>query len=633
MKYDETHPNVWSSSAQINNFLSNQIPFRNNFAKDNKTQSSDSTTIFEDNTETSENNFDNSVSENNKQLPFLKQEEETATLGPLGWFNNKRNNNLESSDIYKDSFEMGKDKESDKTPSNEGLETTEPSHHARRPMNAFLIFCKRHRTIVKNRYPHLENRAVTKILGEWWAGLEPEDKSCYTELAKQYKNAFFSANPNFKWYKLPAPPLRTLHTRPGNISISNKSPTPSKQLLEPEENPQPQQLFTPGKLADETQLGSITSLINESNNTKSSDRCSPELNTDYNQYLSTPPVTKTQITEPAKPFKKRVPQKEICVGNSIVRSIFPEDAETNRFDSNLLEQALESFVRSETFEHEFNYNFGDNLESSRPLNNNNNSNNLTQQELINKVVDHMCSSKQESGDDLDNDEDGDCSTCLQDGKIKSSETRKSVRSCKGLRYLQFMREGKLFVNKRSNSHSSSTGVNKKHKSETSTSLSGFKNKVELRDTIKKLAERTIGSIGGQADYYQDENDSTENEVALQMKMFRAADFNLDEKIEALPSLSLEKFQQKKKENKKRKFLRNRIIVGNKNNITKSNNCRISECEDDTPKSSLTGSRKRKPRKQSITRLDNNKQSVADLDALATLAEVAAKKAKMDQNQK
>ncbi|GLV36080.1 bobby sox [Carabus blaptoides fortunei] len=115
-------------------------------------------------------------------------------------------------------------------------------------MNAFLIFCKRHRTVVKNRYPHLENRAVTKILGEWWAALETEEKASYTELAKQYKNAFFSANPNFKWYKLPAPPLRTLNTRPGNIVKAS----PQKQDVEIEE--QPQQLFTPGKLADETQL-------------------------------------------------------------------------------------------------------------------------------------------------------------------------------------------------------------------------------------------------------------------------------------------------------------------------------------------------------------------------------------------
>lgn len=33
-----------------------------------------------------------------------------------------------------------------------------PDHHARRPMNAFLIFCKRHRAIVREKYPTYENR-------------------------------------------------------------------------------------------------------------------------------------------------------------------------------------------------------------------------------------------------------------------------------------------------------------------------------------------------------------------------------------------------------------------------------------------------------------------------------------------
>ncbi|XP_061401072.1 putative uncharacterized protein DDB_G0282499 [Musca vetustissima] len=93
-----------------------------------------------------------------------------------------------------------------------------PDHHARRPMNAFLIFCKRHRAIVKERYKNLENRAITKILGDWWASLDASDKECFTNLAQQNKDAFFSANPNFKWYKLPAPPLRTLNIRPNQIA-------------------------------------------------------------------------------------------------------------------------------------------------------------------------------------------------------------------------------------------------------------------------------------------------------------------------------------------------------------------------------------------------------------------------------
>lgn len=40
----------------------------------------------------------------------------------------------------------------------ESVEIIQPEHHARRPMNAFLIFCKRHRAIVKERYKTLENR-------------------------------------------------------------------------------------------------------------------------------------------------------------------------------------------------------------------------------------------------------------------------------------------------------------------------------------------------------------------------------------------------------------------------------------------------------------------------------------------
>lgn len=71
----------------------------------------------------------------------------------------------------------------------------------KRPMNAFLIFCKRHRSVVREKYPLLENRSITKILGEWWAALDGDEKQNYTDLAKQYKEAFMKANPHFKWYK------------------------------------------------------------------------------------------------------------------------------------------------------------------------------------------------------------------------------------------------------------------------------------------------------------------------------------------------------------------------------------------------------------------------------------------------
>lgn len=87
-------------------------------------------------------------------------------------------------------------------------------------MNAFLIFCKRHRSVVKSKYPHLENRSITKILGEWWAALDTDQKQTYTELARQYKEAFMKANPDFKWYKTDSfPPATAVHS-----AITNPPP-------------------------------------------------------------------------------------------------------------------------------------------------------------------------------------------------------------------------------------------------------------------------------------------------------------------------------------------------------------------------------------------------------------------------
>ncbi|XP_017048013.1 uncharacterized protein LOC108092779 [Drosophila ficusphila] len=154
------------------------------------------------------------------------------------------------------------------------VDTIRPEHHARRPMNAFLIFCKRHRGIVKERYKTLENRAITKILGDWWAALDEQEKHCFTDLAQQNKDAFFNANPNFKWYKLPAPPLRTLATRPSNAAGGLFVPS-EDQSLQQQQVPTPVQLQWADrgdmprallrrnyfKLADETQMGELSSLL------------------------------------------------------------------------------------------------------------------------------------------------------------------------------------------------------------------------------------------------------------------------------------------------------------------------------------------------------------------------------------
>lgn len=69
----------------------------------------------------------------------------------------------------------------------------------RRPMNAFMIFSKRHRTLVHQRHPNQDNRTVSKILGEWWYALGVDEKKKYHELASEVKEAHFKAHPEWKW--------------------------------------------------------------------------------------------------------------------------------------------------------------------------------------------------------------------------------------------------------------------------------------------------------------------------------------------------------------------------------------------------------------------------------------------------
>ncbi|XP_076803741.1 protein capicua homolog isoform X1 [Clavelina lepadiformis] len=71
--------------------------------------------------------------------------------------------------------------------------------HIRRPMNAFMIFSKRHRALVHQQHPNQDNRTVSKILGEWWYALPPIEKQKYHDLAFQVKEAHFKAHPDWKW--------------------------------------------------------------------------------------------------------------------------------------------------------------------------------------------------------------------------------------------------------------------------------------------------------------------------------------------------------------------------------------------------------------------------------------------------
>ncbi|XP_036601656.1 HMG box transcription factor BBX isoform X3 [Trichosurus vulpecula] len=133
---------------------------------------------------------------------------------------------------------------------------------ARRPMNAFLLFCKRHRSLVRQEHPRLDNRGATKILADWWAVLDPKEKQKYTDMAKEYKDAFMKANPGYKWcpatnkpVKSPTPTVNTRKKLWAFPSDSGKD-LPSPKKAKTEEMPQ----LNFG-MADPTQMGGLSMLL------------------------------------------------------------------------------------------------------------------------------------------------------------------------------------------------------------------------------------------------------------------------------------------------------------------------------------------------------------------------------------
>ncbi|CAK1542884.1 unnamed protein product [Leptosia nina] len=487
---------------------------------------------------------------------------------------------------------------------------TEPAHHARRPMNAFLIFCKRHRSVVRDKYPNLENRSITKILGEWWANLDKEEKACYTGLAKQYKDAFFSANPDFKWYKLPAPPLRTLSSRPRDCdkheavgveyhdseyertnNNSTKIDFNKKTTQHEESQPKEVSIFTPGKLADEAQMGSLSSLL-----TAKTENITP------NPYYS--PFKFNSISTPT----------EYRSHNAIEQT---EKEDNIRELQNALTETTKIFT--EEFEEK---------SAGAP----------EDQYLIDQIVD-----KRYSKD--------------EDGYIRnwSDDDKKSGRSCKGKRYQEFMAVGGLLVKRQ---RRDCDKMDEGYIATCSWDPGSYPDDL-VNETTKSTSTIDTSTEGEKAEVETSESDNNIN------KTFKAADFDLDAKIKALPSLSLEKFQQKKRENKRKKKtinLKPKALESSQiiNSVPRPLADERREMAEHW-REQVIGSQKRKPRKISITRLEINSlvsgdrngghkispeikiateapstvcgvpHGDVDLFALATLAEVAANTSKIESN--
>lgn len=75
----------------------------------------------------------------------------------------------------------------------------QPAAKVRRPMNAFMLFAKRHRSVVREYYSNYDNRTISKILSEWWYALKPDCKQKYKDLADEIKAEHYRVFPDFEW--------------------------------------------------------------------------------------------------------------------------------------------------------------------------------------------------------------------------------------------------------------------------------------------------------------------------------------------------------------------------------------------------------------------------------------------------
>ncbi|XP_043288596.1 HMG box transcription factor BBX [Venturia canescens] len=475
----------------------------------------------------------------------------------------------------------------------------EPAHHARRPMNAFLIFCKKHRSSVRKSFPNLENRAVTRVLGEWWATLGPEQKCDYTNLAQDYKDAFLNANPDFKWYKLPAPPLRTLTTRPRNkkseidVSEENLEDESNYDSINNEKTTTSEEdaSIQPGKLADETQIGGLSSLF-------------------------TPQKNSTEV-----------------------------EANKESKSQNLADNAPESPKK---------------LYTDVPIDN---------EQRRKCTVDLFCNEKLNNTESNNNEHH----QLNEEEKNETGEENnfRTERSCKGLRYQQLMAEQQRNVGaighqpkrRRPGTLNTHEERPKERRNSISSNVSEKTDSLssEGANSTRSDLEHLVESAEGKLEASKPEETETEGAESHHnysewpsYKRFKAEDFNLEKKIEALPELSLEEFQGKKKQQRtKKKKITQKISssVGKHNSLLQGHVSgdlpgtinEFIDSHEDSDKSLLVGSQKRKARKQSITRntaatsvskndknqTDNKPWCASpDLDALACLAEIAANRTKL-----
>lgn len=191
--------------------------------------------------------------------------------------------------------------------------------------------------------------------------------------------------------------------------------------------------------------------------------------------------------------------------------------------------------------------------------------------------------------------------------LEDENLKKSARACKGKRYLEFMNTGKISP--------SSKKVKLNHPN-SPTSKAGYdRDFMEYRSQYDHMYASHEDSVKGDNNRKMNGTESSGG-IAVDpgdSKLFDASDFDLEEKIRALPALSLDKYLSRKRETKKKKKINAKRLIHTKSPQT------IGEAKERI-RISMVGSQKRKARKESITRRDITHDNVETTVGLFDLVE-------------
>lgn len=83
----------------------------------------------------------------------------------------------------------------------EKLPDTDDKQKRRRPMNAFLLFCKDKREEVRIQNPNLKNVEISTILAEQWRNLEESEKEKYKQNYAEQQQIFKQDFPDYRYEK------------------------------------------------------------------------------------------------------------------------------------------------------------------------------------------------------------------------------------------------------------------------------------------------------------------------------------------------------------------------------------------------------------------------------------------------